>query len=150
MKVEIYGKSARIRCDACCRLEKAHNPLIIRGEETTRPEGRDRFFDLVIPPSVSTMTGKPDNRYKGCAREDQPGVLVPMHLCPGCAIDIRKCVSFKIGKAILGPAGGEPSLCDAIQIDAIGDVMKHMKAGPLRDHLISVKNRGIFPTMGAA
>lgn len=150
MFVKIAGQTARTRCDACMKLEiQRPNIINIRGEQSRRPDegSRDRYFELVLPPSVSTVTGKPDGRYKGCAREDMPGVLVPLHLCPACAIDIRKCLTFRINKVVFKDGPFDKKVMDAIQISHIGDV-RILKPGMLRTHLLEVKSRNVFPVMG--
>lgn len=152
MKVAIAGQPARVQCDGCAKLEvKRPNIIVVRGERSTRPEegSRDRFFDIVLPPSVSPVTGRPDGRYKGCGREDHPSVLVPLHLCPSCAEKIRKCVQFSIGKCVFKRDDGAPLVSDAIQISALGDLMM-LPPGRLREHLLVVKSKNIFPTMGNA
>lgn len=146
MFVERPGIGAAVQCDSCMKFEERKAKFVVRGQDSTRPKegSRDRFFDIVLPPSVSKITGGPDGRYKGCARSGLPGVLLPMHLCPGCALDLRKCVKFTINRAVFKDGPFDKQVKDAIQIEAIGDPMM-MEPGRLRDHLVEIKHK--FPQM---
>jgi hypothetical protein len=68
-------KSGGERCDCCARVGKG-------------------FTGFYMPESMSRVTGKPDGRFPGIARADNPSELVMLHACPGCKPKVDQAVKF--------------------------------------------------------
>jgi hypothetical protein len=138
--------SAGIRCDGCAKIE---DRTWKTSDRRPAPDSRDRFFDFVIPPSISPITGKPDGKFRGIGMESDPRMPIPLHACPACAKLLPKALKFTIKRMIVEPQAGMKIAVEAVQLDGVFD-MSILPAGPLREALEPAVARGAIQKIGRA